>query len=106
MDPDLEFREWILQEGDRWDALKYAVKKGFNAYAKKRNEQKQKTEEANLRNKVLNTKGKAEEVAIDSMVQKGYTLSSSGELSKLSGKPDAGNNFKKWMMECRKALPV
>lgn len=101
MNPELEFREWILEEGERLDALKHAVKTGFNAYNKKRQQQKKKSEEKQLRDKVVNSNGKAESDAIDSIIRKGYTFSSNGELVKTNGKSDANASFKKWMIECR-----
>ena len=103
MNPEIEFREWILEEGERWDALKHAVNTGFQAYKKKRDQQKQKTEKKKLLDKVMNSNGKAEEDAIDSIVRKGYTLSSNGELVKQNGHMDANGHFKKWMTETREA---
>lgn len=99
MNPEIEFREWILEEGERWDALKHATKTGFNSYRKKREQQKKKFEKSQLRDRVVNSNGKAEEAAIDLIIQKGYTLSVNGELVKANNKPDANKNFKKWMAE-------
>ena len=101
MNESLHFREWILHEGGRWEAFKHALKTGANAYSKKRKDQKKKTEKSDLLKKLMHSKNKTEEdSAIDSIVNKGYTLSTSGELQ--DRKPvvaSPAKDIQKWMSE-------
>lgn len=101
MTESLDFREWILNDGGRWEAFKHALKTGAEAYSKKRKEQKKKTEKSDLLKKLMNPKSKSEEdSAIDSIVRNGYTLSSNGKLEdRKSSKINAAKDMQKWMNE-------
>ena len=70
----MRFKEFVLEEGDRWDALCHAVRKGTDAYKNKRKEQKNRTEMDSLTEKLFASEGKELETVIKKIVEKGYTV--------------------------------
>ena len=98
---ELEFREWMLDEGERWDALTHAVKTGFKAYKKKRDKQRKEGKKKEMLSKLMSSdEGSDEENhAVDDIVKNGYTVSSNGLEHRNGKKPSPHRDMRKWMTE-------
>lgn len=68
------FKEFVLEEGDVWDALCHSFSTGFKAYREKRDQQKNTTEQQKLTQKLFSAEGKELSAIIRQIVEKGYTV--------------------------------
>lgn len=97
------FREFVLEEGEVWDALKIGVKTGMKAYRQQRTQQKTKNEQKVLMQRLMSAEGNALDTLVKQAVEQGYTVKN-GEVVK-AAPVAAGSND--WLKECtiiRKAL--
>lgn len=70
----LRFKDFMLQEGEVWDALRHGVSTGVKAYKQKRADQKKQSEADKLSQKILSAEGKDLEQLVRQIVRQGYTL--------------------------------
>ena len=70
-----QFREFVYQEGEIWDAVMHGVNSGFKAFQTKRNEQKGKTEQKKLTEKIIDADKKDIKALVKKIVSNGYTIS-------------------------------
>jgi hypothetical protein len=67
-------KEYMIQEGPFWDALKHGVATGVKAYSKKRKELANKSEVKIMTSKILGAEGKDLDVLLKQIVDNGYTI--------------------------------
>lgn len=85
----MKFKEFVLEEGEFFDALKHGIKTGFNAFKVKRQEQKK--ESKDLRHKVLSAEGKELESLIKQIVDNKFSIQK--QCAKTQKETD-------WLLEC------
>jgi len=66
----LKFQEFVLEEGELWDAVRVGVK----AFREKRQEQKSVTQEKKLTDKILTAEGGELRKLVKQIVDKGLTV--------------------------------
>lgn len=66
----MRFKEYLLEEGEIWDAVRF----GFQSYQRKRQEQKQKSVEKMIADKILSAEGKDLQQLVKRMVELGLTV--------------------------------
>lgn len=91
--PHSNFKEFILQEGDIWDAMKHGVKQGIAAYRDVRNKQTKVEKKTKLFDQLMLAKSEAEiKAVVRNIVANGCTISD----GKLVDKPEA-ENMNRWL---------
>lgn len=90
-----EFKEFMLKEGQFWDALKHGVAVGVKEFSKKRKELATKSEMQTMTKKILDADGKELESLLKQIVEKGYTVKG-GAVQKPSLKARSTD----WLLEC------
>jgi hypothetical protein len=70
----MRFREFMLEEGDMLDAIKHGVSTGVKAYKKKRSQQKKRTKQQTLTDKIMAAEGDDLKNLISQIVDNGYTV--------------------------------
>lgn len=70
----MRFKEYMLEEGEMFDALKHGVSSGIKAFKKKRVEQKKASEEKALNDKIMTAEGEDLRRLIKQIVDKGLTV--------------------------------
>lgn len=90
------FKEYILEEGELWDAVKHGVSKGVKAFRQKQQQQKNKSEQKTLMNQLMNAEGDELKLVIKKIVDNGYTIKGNG-IEKMGTKPCHVND---WLYEC------
>jgi hypothetical protein len=76
----MEFKDFVLEEGDLLDAIKLGVKSGIKAFKDKRKQQANKT----VADKLLGAEGKELEVLIRQIVDDGFSIQNSLKPQKIS----------------------
>ena len=79
-----QFKKFVLQEGEIWDAVVHGVDSGFKEFQKKRKEQKEKTEQKKLSEKIIDVDKKEIKDLVKQIVSNGYTISN-GEVKECRG---------------------
>lgn len=69
----LKFRDFALQEGQLWDAVRHGVRKGFKAYKDKRVDQKRKSN--SLIQRIMSAEGEELKDLVKQMVDDRLTVS-------------------------------
>lgn len=67
----LSFKQYVLEEGEVWDALCHGVKSGMKAYQQKRVEQKKHTDAHKLAQQILNAEGSELQQLVKQIVAQG-----------------------------------
>jgi CRISPR/Cas system-associated exonuclease Cas4 (RecB family) len=69
-----QFKEFMLEEGEVWDAVVHGVSSGVKAFQKKRTEQKSATEKQKLSEKIIDADKKEIKDLVKKIVSNGYTI--------------------------------
>jgi hypothetical protein len=80
-----KFKEYLLEEGEQWDAIVHGFKTGWTAYKDKRTEQKQKTIKEKVNEKLLTAEGEQLKDLVKQIVSNDFRVTRNGELK---DKPD------------------
>ena len=70
----MRFKEYMLEEGEMFDAIKHSVKTGVKAFRKKREQQKNKSVEKALTDQIMTAEGEDLRRLIKQIVDKGLTV--------------------------------
>lgn len=70
----LRFKDFILEEGELWDAVCFGVNKGLKAFKHKRQEQAKKSETTKLTQQILSAEGADIRRLVKKIVDNGYSV--------------------------------
>jgi hypothetical protein len=90
-----QFKEFVLEEGELFDALKHGVQVGLKAFREKRQEQAKEREPQALTKKILSAEGKDLESLVKKIVDNGYTIKG-GQVVARPLKVGSAD----WLLEC------
>lgn len=89
------FKEFVLEEGELFDAIKHGFTIGLKAFLEKRQEQTKEKEPEILTKKILSAEGKELDGLIKQIVNNGYTIKQGNVV-----KPYKVVKATDWLMEC------
>lgn len=90
-----KFKEFVLEEGQFFDAIKIGLKAGFKAFRKAREQQATADEKKQISDALMNAEGEQLKTLVCKMVDKGYTIQKD-RVKKLSNRKSMND----WLYEC------
>ena len=70
----MRFKEFVLEEGEMFDAVKHGMSTGFKAFRAKREQQKHKTQADVLTDKIMTAEGEDLRILIKQIAAKGLMV--------------------------------
>ena len=90
------FRDYVLEEGDRLDAIVHGFKTGWKAFKGMRKQQVDRTEQQKLTDKIMSAESKDLQKLVKQVVSNGYTFKN-GQVTK----PLVVQRANDWLLERR-----
>lgn len=89
------FKQYVIEEGELWDAVKFGLSTGLKAFSKKREQQKAKSEPKTILRQMLSAEGEELKAVVKKIVDNGYTVKD-GRVQK----PSPVKHINSWLYEC------